>query len=789
MIRRFACASLAVLALACRGGEPPGTVEEAGPAPRRLPAPTAPPQSLAPADPDRWMLGFIAPGEADPVRPRVEDGSFTLPAEGTDEDGIRWEAQPPGEEGSLGPLGRGVLWAAAIVRVDEPTGLVMRADTALTVWVNDARQPGDVYASGRIRVPFRLEAGDNLVVVRAVGGRGEPRVQLWTTDRELVFNPADLTYPDLLVGDGSTQYLGVPVLQTTGRALRDVTARVVEDERFEATAIELPALPPAAVTQVPFELRPKAPFEEAGATVPVRVRLESPSARFSYETTVELTTAPADGTAYRRTFRSAIDRSAQYYGVRPPETVDPDADYALVLSLHGASVEAAGQARAYASKDWAYVVAATNRRPFGFDWEDWGRLDGLEVLEEAKRAFSIDETRVYVTGHSMGGHGTWQLGSLFPGRFALAGPSAGWASFYSYTGRPRPSGPFARSQASSDTYAYLSNLMQRPVYVIHGDADRNVPVRESRELVSRLEDMGADVTYHEEPGARHWWNGDVSEGTDCVDWPPMFEQMRATTLDPTELVFDFVSPSPFVSPTHSYVTLRSAVTPYEDLAIHSEVEGDTVTLDTENVRSLVLDGAALADRGVATVVVDGEAMTVSDGPMPVGPQGGKRPGVHGPFNEALSHPFCFVYPDDGPDTYRRYASYLTSVWAVRGNGLACAVPASRFTAAMRADYQPVYLGVRPEGVDVPFAWEDAVTVGGHRFEGAAAAFVYPDGEEGSLAAWIVTTPGHEELVWTVMPFSSGSALPDYFVWTDEGGAAAGFFDPSWAFDEALGAGF
>src|SRR5690606_31364400 len=80
------------------------------------------------------------------------------------------------------------------------------------------------------------------------------------------------------------------------------------------------------------------------------------------------------GTEVRKvTFRSAIDGSVQYYALRP--STNPDANQSLILSLHGASVEATGQANAYTPKDWAAVVAPTNRRPYGFDWEDWGRLD------------------------------------------------------------------------------------------------------------------------------------------------------------------------------------------------------------------------------------------------------------------------------------------------------------------------------------------------------------------------------------------------------------------------------
>ncbi len=138
---------------------------------------------------------------------------------------------------------------------------------------------------------------------------------------------------------------------------------------------------------------------------------------------------------------SGIDRSVQYFGVVPMAAGDParsvqtpGAKPALVLTLHGAGVEGIGQARAYKPKDWAVIVAATNRRPYGFDWEDWGRLDALEVLGEARRLFGTDPARTYLTGHSMGGHGTWQIGATVPGPWAAIAPSAGWHSFSSYGG-------------------------------------------------------------------------------------------------------------------------------------------------------------------------------------------------------------------------------------------------------------------------------------------------------------------------------------------------------------------
>ena len=98
-----------------------------------------------------------------------------------------------------------------------------------------------------------------------------------------------------------------------------------------------------------------------------------------------------------------------------------------------------GQARCYAPKSWGHVVAPTNRRRFGFDWEDWGRMDAMEVLEEAQARFGTDPRRTYLTGHSMGGHGTWNLGAHFPDRFAAIAPICGrgeLASAKKLTGLP-----------------------------------------------------------------------------------------------------------------------------------------------------------------------------------------------------------------------------------------------------------------------------------------------------------------------------------------------------------------
>lgn len=743
------------------------------------PPPLAPMREAVALTEQRWLTARSI--GVDPVIERVERREFTYP-EGGSGSGLAWREVTPGASGELGSVpANNFLWGVTRLALAEGQYAFARVDRAAGVYTDHAPQPADIYGSGRMRIPL-VPQGDGVVAVRGVGGRGAVVAQLFRTEDELVFNLDDLTVPELVAGESRAQWVGVPVLNLTRTPALDVTARVEESDAFEATAMRAPSIPAGAVTQVAFSLRPKRPYPLLMTPQRIALRVESPSMRFSYRREIELTVV-APAAAHRRTFVSRMDGSAQYYGVLPPSNFDAARDYALVLSLHGAGVEGIGQARAYSAKDWAYVIAPTNRRPFGFDWEVFGRVDGLEVLDDATQSARIDPTRVYVTGHSMGGHGTWQFGVLFPGRFATVGPSAGWDSFQSYTGRAAPRGAFARSQASSSSSAYLSNLARRGVYVIHGDADDNVPVREGRTMSMRAREFSQDVTYHEQPGAGHWWDGDRSPGADCVDWPPLFELMQARRLDPTELDFTFTTPSPWVSPRHSYVTVLSALGTDADVVLTSVREGASVRLTTRNARAVEINGNALRAKGITSITVDGTARDVPAANFTVGETTGKTLGRGGPFNEVLERPWCAVYPDAGPAALREYASYLVSSWSLIGNGAGCALPRSAVTPALRASRNLVWIGGDREGASLPASApftqdEGGVSAGDQRWEQSAAMTIFPAGDH--LDAWITVTPGNEHLLFRIQPFTSSFVLPDWFVWDEAGGRAAGFYRPDWS---------
>ncbi len=751
-------------------------------APRGSVAPMADPTPLPVAN---WLLADLAnPALGDPVRQAIESGTFVVPMPGT-QFSLYWQSVAPGDNGELGvgPRG-GFLYGATQIEVSAGLHVFARMDTASGVFTNGVLQPGDIYASGRIRVPLAVRPGANVVLVRGIGGRGNVIAQLWTTPDEVLLNLNDMTVPDLVAGDMSELWLGVPLLNLTATPLANLDVRIEPSAQFDATTVTLPSLAPHAVTQLAFRLTPRRAYPAAGAHVTVGIRVESPSLYYVYRRDVTLDTVAA-GTTYRRTFRSRVDGSTQYYGVVPPTSFDPMRAYGLVLSLHGASVEGIGQARAYSPKDWAFIIAPTNRRPFGFDWEEWGTLDAIEVLDHATASFHTASDRVYLTGHSMGGHGTWHVGLLFPGRFATLGPSAGWSSFVSYTGRAHPSGAFGRAQAAAVTMDFIGNLAQRGAYVIHGSADTNVPVTEGRTMVAAARTVTTDVQYHEEPGAGHWWDGMASPGADCVDWPPLFDFMRAHTLDPFELSFRFITPAPWVNSTHSFVTVMSELDARQNVTVVSARAGDRVTLTTTNVRGLRLSGDALRMRGIVHVTSDGIGVDVPPaGDIAVGPQDGKRPELHGPMNQVFHRPFCFVYPDAGSPRYSQYASYLTSVWAVIGNGQACAMPLAALTPAVRAEFNLVYVGVSSTGVAVPagipFRWDaTAIRLADASFDRSAIGFIFPEGSH--LSAVLTATPGDEWLLFRYQPFSSGAGAPDYFVFGTTPGRPSGFFTPTWQY--------
>lgn len=104
----------------------------------------------------------------------------------------------------------------------------------------------------------------------------------------------------------------------------------------------------------------------------------------------------------------------------------------------------------------------------------------FKLLDEKMKKLPIDKNRIYVTGISMGGYGTWDILQRRPGFFAAAMPICGGGDV---TGAPL--------------------MKSTPIWIIHGDQDKAVPVSRSRDMVAALKACGGVIRYTEIPGAGH----------------------------------------------------------------------------------------------------------------------------------------------------------------------------------------------------------------------------------------------------------------------------------------------
>jgi predicted peptidase len=105
----------------------------------------------------------------------------------------------------------------------------------------------------------------------------------------------------------------------------------------------------------------------------------------------------------------------------------------------------------------------------------------IELVAALEKEFaSIDPRRLYVTGLSMGGFGTWDLLSRFPKKVAAAVPICGGAD-----------------EAQAPAIAKI------PVWVFHGGADDVVKTVRSRNIVAALKAAGGSPRYTEYPGVGH----------------------------------------------------------------------------------------------------------------------------------------------------------------------------------------------------------------------------------------------------------------------------------------------
>jgi hypothetical protein len=377
----------------------------------------------------------------------------------------------------------------------------------------------------------------------------------------------------------------------------------------------------------------------------------------------------------------------------------------------------------------------------------------------------------------MGGHGTWQLGALYPDLFAAIGPSAGWISAYTYAGARRPENPqpvqeiASRSYGPGDTLAMLHNYGAEGVYILHGGADDNVPVTEARRMADLLSGFHHDYIYHEQPGQGHWWDLSPEPGADCVDWAPMYDFFSRHALPIARSIHDvdFSTANPQVSSKLRWVTIEQQNK--EGLTSHIQIHADPhlrkFTGTTENVASFTLDLAPLFGTGPVSLDLDGQALSCkptgtsitlnrNGATWTVGsavPAGQKNPERYGPFRLALNHRMLFVYGTRGSAEENAWAlakaRYDAETFWYRGNGSPEVAPDSSFDPRRDPDRDIVLYG----NSDTNAAWKTLlgdspvqvsrwkITTGAQSFADTGLACLFLRPRAGSPTALVAAVSG------------------------------------------------
>lgn len=190
-----------------------------------------------------------------------------------------------------------------------------------------------------------------------------------------------------------------------------------------------------------------------------------------------------------KTFKNA-DGTASPYVVFVPHDYDGKKECPVILFLHGSGETKGGSKQPVdvgigpAIKEqektfpFIVVIPQSEKRTWRAESDDAKRA--LAMLDETLKAYKTDSKRVYLTGLSMGGYGTWSLAAAHPDRWAAIAPVCGG-------GNPKDA----------------EKIKGIPCWCFHGDKDNAVPVKRSQEMVEAIKKAGGSPKYTEYPGVGH----------------------------------------------------------------------------------------------------------------------------------------------------------------------------------------------------------------------------------------------------------------------------------------------
>jgi len=356
----------------------------------------------------------------------------------------------------------------------------------------------------------------------------------------------------------------------------------------------------------------------------------------------------------RLSWKDEIDNSPQFARTYLPPDYDAKKKYPMIISLHGYNppnpeyIHWWGVTERHSGiSDHDNVIVIEPHARGNTGYEGIGELDVLNVIQLAKKTFSVDEDHVYLMGYSMGGGGTWYFGTRHPELFAAIGPFYGGWDYHieipeEGLAKLTPYQKFDNESWSS--FAQAEALLTTPVFVNHGDSDELVSPDQSRYVVRMLQRWGYNLRYWEHPGGGH---GGFEAETELVRWflthtlnrNPMEVRVRSASL---------------MSASAHWVRVEQREDPFAFILVNAKVaDKHTIRLNTENVMQIRLSpGEKLIDHTSPVRVIwndeDAGTYTFTDGAITLQTKGyfplqpHKTPKICGPISDAQNTPYAIV---------------------------------------------------------------------------------------------------------------------------------------------------
>jgi predicted peptidase len=197
-----------------------------------------------------------------------------------------------------------------------------------------------------------------------------------------------------------------------------------------------------------------------------------------------------------------VFEKTKYFLYLPPDYGTSEKRWPIILYLHGGSqrgdnldnLKSYGLAALLDKGLSVPFVVVSPQCPANSSWVDHEETL-IQLVDNISSAYQVDPERIYLTGHSLGGRGTWFLAYRHPEKFAAIVPVA---------------------DAPTDE-SWASQIAKVPIWTLHGTKDDLAPFEKTEKFVETLKKLGADVKLTPLPDRDHYIL-DVYENNDIYDW-------------------------------------------------------------------------------------------------------------------------------------------------------------------------------------------------------------------------------------------------------------------------------